>query len=109
MYTRYKLTCAKRMTISVGAIVEIEVKEEITIPKSESNTTNNYGKFYLRKSLAKRGLDQRVHTPFPDGWKGVPLIVVKNDDVAPIELREGDEIGEVFIYTQTPSNYFHLK
>ena len=97
MYKIEKLTVKNRCEIPVGGVVEIEVNEDIHIHSDLGKQC--YGQFYLRKSLAKKGLLQCVHTPFPANWKGKPLIVVKNDDVAPIELRVGDEIGCLWIFT----------
>ena len=97
MYKIEKLTVKNRCEIPVGGVVEIEVAEEVHIHSDLGKQC--YVQFYLRKSLAKKGLLQCVHSPFPANWRGKPLIVVKNDDVAPIELRVGDEIGEIWIYT----------
>ena len=93
-----KLTVKDRCSIDVGALVEIPVNEVVEVPIVKSITTMAYGEFYLRKCLAKRGLLQVVHSPFKQGFIGQPLIVVKNMDVAPIELNSGDEIGELFIW-----------
>ena len=97
-YTVHKLTVKDRCSITVDAMVELEVNEVVTIPIIKSATTMAYGKFYLRKCLAKRGLLQVVHSPFKQGFHGKPLIVVKNMDVSPIELNIGDEIGELWIW-----------
>lgn len=99
MYTRYKLTLAKRVTIPVGAVVELEVNEIVEVPKSPlGEQQRNYGMFYIRKQFAMKGLFQAVHTPFPEGFSGVPVIVVENRHVADIELLGGEELGEVWIY-----------
>ena len=97
MYKIEKLTVKNRCEIPVGAVVEIEVNEEVHIHSDLGKQC--YGQFYLRKCLAKKGLQQKVFSQFPANWKGKPLIVVKNDDVAPIELRADDEIGEIWIFT----------
>ena len=97
MYKIEKLTVKNRCEIPVDAVVEVEVNEEVHIHSDLGKQC--YGQFYLRKCLAKKGLLQCVHSPFPANWKGKPLIVVKNDDVTPIELRDGDEIGEIWIFT----------
>ena len=97
MYKIEKLTVKNRCEISVGGVVEVEVNEEVHIHGDLGKQC--YGQFYLRKCLAKKGLQQKVFSPFPANWKGKPLIVVKNDDVAPIELRAGDEIGCLWIFT----------
>ena len=97
MYKIEKLTVKNRCEIPVGAVVEVEVNEHVHIHSDLGKQC--YGQFYLRKCLAKKGLQQKVFSPFPANWKGKPLIVVKNDDVAPIELRADDEIGCLWIFT----------
>ena len=97
MYKIEKLTVKNRCEIPVGGVVEIEVSKEVYIHNDLDEQC--YGQFYLRKCLAKKGLLQCVHSPFHANWKGKPLIVVKNDDVALIELRADDEVGEIWIYT----------
>lgn len=99
MYTRFKLTLSKRVTISPNSIVELEVVQEVEVPKSPlGEQQRNYGMFYIRKQFAMKGLFQAVHTPFPEGFSGVPVIVVENRHVADIELLSGEELGEVWIY-----------
>ena len=101
MYTRYKLTLANRVTIPVGAVSELEVKEIVEVPKSPlGEQQRNYGMFYIRKQFAMKGLFQAVHTPFPEGFSGVPVIVVENRHVAHIELLSGEEIGEFWLFTE---------
>ena len=109
MYNIIKLTVKNRSTIESGSVVEIEVNEVIEVdgisPVFDSygeatGVKMPYGKFYLRKSIAKKGVIQMVHTPFPSGYKGVPLVVVKNEDVSPIELLAGEEIGELWIFNK---------
>ena len=97
MYKIEKLTVKNRCEIPVGGVVEIEVAEDVHIYSDLGKQC--YGQFYLRKCLAKKGLQQKVFSPFPANWKGKPLIVVKNDDVSPIELLVGDEIAEIWIFT----------
>ena len=92
MYTRYKLTLANRVTIPVGAVVELEVKEQLSIPN------NCYGMFFLRKYFAKLGVIQVVHSPFPSNWEGKPCVVVKNDSISDVEMFKGDDIGEVYCF-----------
>lgn len=99
MYTRYKLTLANRVTIPVGAVVELEVNEVVEVPKSPLGEQQcNYGMFYIRKQFAMKGLFQAVHTPFPEGFSGVPVIVVENRHVADIELLSGEEVGEFWLF-----------
>ena len=45
MYTRYKLTLAKRVTIPVGAVVELEVNEEVVVKKSIEVTDTTFSGF----------------------------------------------------------------
>lgn len=101
MYTRFKLTLSKRVTISPNSIVELEVKEVVEVPKSPlGEQQRNYGMFYIRKQFAMKGLFQAVHTPFPEGFKNKPVIVVENRHVADIELLSGEEIGEFWLFTE---------
>ena len=101
MYTRYKLTLANRVTIPVGAVVELEVVQEVEVPKSPlGEQQRNYGMFYIRKQFAMKGLFQAVHTPFPEGFKNKPVIVVENRHVADIELLANEELGEVWLFTE---------
>ena len=98
MYKIEKLTVKNRCEIPVGAVVEVEVNEDVHIHSDLGKQC--YGQFFPRKCLAKKGLQQKVFSPFPANWKGKPLIVVKNDDAAPIELRVCDEIGEIWVFTE---------
>ena len=101
MYTRYKLTLANRVTIPVGAVVKLEVVQEVEVPKSPlGEQQRNYGMFYIRKQFAMKGLFQAVHTPFPEGFKNKPVIVVENRQVADIELLSGEEVGEFWLFTE---------
>lgn len=103
MYIRYKLTLANRATIPVGAIVELEVNEVLEVPESPLGLHyRNYGTFHIRKQHAKKGLFQAVTTPFPEGFKGKPVIVVENRDVADIELLANEEIGEFWLFEYNP-------
>ena len=87
-----KLTVKNRCEIPVGAVVEIEVAESIVLQG------NGYATIHIRKKFAKQGLLQLVTTPLPEGnWK--PLIVVQNNGVSPIELRAGDEVASVWLFT----------
>ena len=99
MYTRYKLTLSNRVTIPVGAVVELEVLQQVEVPKSPlGEQQRNYGMFYIRKQFAMKGLFQAVHSPFPEGFNGVPVIVVENRHVADIELLQSEEIGEFWLF-----------
>ena len=99
MYTRFKLTLSKRVTISPNSIVELEVVQQVEVPKSPlGDQQRNYGMFYIRKQFAMKGLFQAVHTPFPEGFSGVPVIVVENRHVADIELLSGEEVGEFWLF-----------
>ena len=98
MYTRYKLTLSNRVTIPVGAVVGLEVVQQVEVHKSPLGEQRNYGMFYIRKQFAMKGLFQAVHTPFPEGFSGVPVIVVENRHVADIELLSGEEVGEFWLF-----------
>ena len=99
MYTRYKLTLANRVTIPVGAVVELEAVQQVEVPKSPlGEQQRNYGMFYIRKQFAMKGLFQAVHSPFPEGFVGKPTIVVENRHVADIELLQSEEIGEFWLF-----------
>ena len=101
MYTRFKLTLSKRVTISPNSIVELEVVQQVEVPKSPlGEQQRNYGMFYIRKQFAMKGLFQAVHTPFPEGFKNKPVIVVENRHIADIELLSGEEIGEFWLFTE---------
>lgn len=101
MYTRFKLTLSKRVTISPNSIVELEVVQQVEVPKSPlGEQQRNYGMFYIRKQFAMKGLFQAVHSPFPEGFSGVPVIVVENRHVADIELLSGEEVGEFWLFTE---------
>ena len=101
MYTRFKLTLSKRVTISPNSIVELEVVQQVEVPKSPlGEQQRNYGMFYIRKQFAMKGLFQAVHTPFPEGFVGKPTIVVENRHVADIELLSGEEVGEFWLFTE---------
>ena len=101
MYTRYKLTLANRVTIPVGAVVGLEVVQQAEVPKSPlGEQQRNYGMFYIRKQFAMKGLFQAVHTPFPEGFKNKPVIVVENRHVADIELLSGEEVGEFWLFEE---------
>ena len=102
MYKIEKLTVKNRCEIPVDAVVEVEVNEEVYVPISMSFVEDeyklSYATIHIRKTFAKQGLLQLVTTPLPEGvWK--PLIVVQNNGVAPIELRAGEEISSVWIFT----------
>ena len=102
MYKIEKLTVKNRCEIPVNSVVEVEVNEEVYVPISTSFVEDeyklSYATIHVRKTFAKQGLLQLVTTPFPEGfWK--PLIVVQNNGVSPIELRAGDEIASVWLFT----------
>lgn len=99
MYTRYKLTLKSRVTIPVGAVAELVVNESVEVPKSPlGEQQRNYGMFYIRKQFAMKGLFQAVHSPFPEGFSGVPDIVVENRYVSDIELLANEEVGEFWLF-----------
>lgn len=98
MYNIIKLTVKNRSTIKSGSVVDVEVNEEVVIPYVKGLGYKSYGQFFLRKSIARRGVIQMVNSPFPEGYIGKPLVVLKNDDVSDIELLAGDELGELWIF-----------
>ena len=67
VYKIEKLTVKNRCEIPVGGAVEVEVAEEVHIHSDLGKQC--YGQFYLRKCLAKKGLQQKVFSPFPANWK----------------------------------------
>lgn len=105
MYKIIPLTLKNRVEIPVGAVVSLEVNEEVVVPVNEKFTFEgedgfNYATLHLRKSIAEKGVLQSISTPFPEGYKGFPTIVVQNNHVAPIELLSGQEIASVWVFTQ---------
>ena len=100
MYKIEKLTMAERVSIPVNAVVQLNVNESLSVEASEGVITTNYATIHIRKKYASKGLLLAVTTPLPDGFNGVPVVVVQNNDVAPIELLKGDEIGSVWIFTE---------
>ena len=96
-YSVQKLTVKKRSTIKSGAVCEVEVNEQVVIPFIKAIDKKAYGQFFLRKKFAV-DLTQKILTPFPQGYSGVPLVMVKNDSVGDIELLAGEELGEVWIF-----------
>lgn len=100
MYKIEKLTMAERVSIPVGAVVQLNVNESLSVEASEHLVPTNYATIHIRKKYASKGLLLAVSTPLPDGFNGVPVVVVQNNDVAPIELLKGDEIGSVWIFTE---------
>jgi deoxycytidine triphosphate deaminase len=105
MYKIIPLTLKKRVEISVGAVVSLEVNEKVEVPHDNlveiwNNKGYNYATLHIRKSIAQKGVLQCVSTPFPEGYSDYPTIVVKNNHVAPIELLEGEEVASVWIFTE---------
>lgn len=86
-----KLTLKQRCEIQPNSSVELPISEVIKIPE------NCYGKFYLRKSLAKKGLIA-PDLPFHPNWESSEVfILVSNFGANQVELREGNEIGELWL------------
>lgn len=100
MYKIEKLTMAERVSIPVNAVVQLNVNESLSVEASERLIPTNYATIHIRKKYASKGLLLAVSTPLPESFNGVPVVVVQNNDVAPIELLKGDEIGSVWIFTQ---------
>lgn len=100
MYKIEKLTMAERVSIPVGAVVQLNVNESLSVEASERLIPTNYATIHIRKKYASKGLLLAVTTPLPESFSGIPVVVVQNNDVAPIELLRGDEIGSVWIFTE---------
>lgn len=100
MYKIEKLTMAERVSIPVGAVVQLNVNESLSVEASDGDMDSNYATIHIRKKYASKGLLLAVTTHLPDGFIGKPVVVVQNNDVAPIELLKDDEIGSVWIFTQ---------
>ena len=100
MYKIEKLTMTERVSIPVGAVVQLNVNENLSVEASESLIHTNYATIHIRKKYASKGLLLAVSTPLPDGFIGKPIVVVQNNDVAPIELLKDEEIASVWVFTQ---------
>lgn len=100
MYKIEKLTMAERVSIPVGAVVQLNVNESLSVEASERVVHTNYATIHIRKKYASKGLLLAVTTPLPESFSGIPVVVVQNNDVAPIELLKGDEVASVWIFTQ---------
>ena len=100
MYKIEKLTMAERVSIPVGAVVQLNVNESLSVEASERLIPTNYATIHIRKKYASKGLLLAVSTPLPDGFSGIPVVVVQNNDVAPIELLRGEEVASVWVFTQ---------
>ena len=100
MYKIEKLTMAERVSIPVNAVVQLNVNESLSVATSERLIHTNYATIHIRKKYASKGLLLAVTTPIPESFSGIPVVVVQNNDVAPIELLKGDEIASVWIFTE---------
>ena len=100
MYKIEKLTMAERVSIPVNAVVQLNVNESLSVEASEGVTHTNYATIHIRKKYASKGLLLAVSTPLPDGFNGIPVVVVQNNDVSPIELLKDEEIASVWVFTQ---------
>ena len=100
MYKIEKLTMAERVSIPVNAVVQLNVNESLSVEASERVVPTNYATIHIRKKYASKGLLLAVTTPLHEGFNGVPVVVVQNNDVAPIELLKGEEIVSVWIFTE---------
>ena len=101
MYKIEKLTMSERVSIPVGSVVQLNVNESLFVEASERLIPTNYATIHIRKKYASKGLLLAVSTPLPESFNGKPVVVVQNNDVAPIELLKGDEIGSVWIFTES--------
>ena len=100
MYKIEKLTMAERVSIPVNAVVQLNVNESLSVEASELLIPTNYATIHIRKKYASKGLLLAVSTPLPDGFNGKPVVVVQNNDVAPIELLKDEEIASVWVFTE---------
>ena len=100
MYKIEKLTMAERVSIPVNAVVQLNVNESLSVEASDGVIPTNYATIHIRKKYASKGLLLLVSTPLPESFNGKPVVVVQNNDVAPIELLKNDEIGSVWIFTE---------
>lgn len=100
MYKIEKLTMAERVSIPVNAVVQLNVNESLSVEASERLIPTNYATIHIRKKYASKGLLLAVTTYLPDGFNGIPVVVVQNNDVAPIELLKDEEIASVWVFTQ---------
>lgn len=85
-----KLTLKNRVEIIPQSTPILPVNEEVSIP------VGSYGKFYIRKKLAKLGLIL-ADLPFHQNQTFVPEIIVHAAGVNTVELNIGEEIGELWI------------
>ena len=100
MYKIEKLTMAERVSIPVNAVVQLNVNESLSVEASERLIPTNYATIHIRKKYASKGLLLAVSTPLPESFNGIPVVVVQNNDVAPIELLKHEEIASVWIFTE---------
>lgn len=100
MYKIEKLTMAERVSIPVNAVVQLNVNESLSVEASERLIPTNYATIHIRKKYASKGLLLAVTTPLHESFNGVPVVVVQNNDVAPIELLKHEEIASVWVFTQ---------
>lgn len=85
-----KLTSSVRVDIQPNSTVDIVVKEKVFIPEE------HYGKFFIRKRLGQKSL-LHSDSPFPPSWIGNPTITINNTGPNLVEIREGDELGELYL------------
>lgn len=98
-YNISKITLKNRVTIKPESVVSLEVNEQVDIPLIKGIDKMSWGNFYIRKSIARKGVLQACQTPFPQGFNGYPTIVVRNDSNVDIELLAGEEIGSLWIWS----------
>lgn len=83
-----KLKIKNSVTIQPGSHGEVEISTPVHVPVTQT------GILSLRKTLARQGLYTSGIT-FKQGWIGKPTIIVTNNSGSLIELKEGEEIGEI--------------
>lgn len=92
MKGRTRLTLKHSVDIRPHATVEVEVNELVEVVPAA------VGIFFIRKALGLKGVDT-PNSGFKDDWEGTnPTIVLINSGVNVVELRKGDELGELFFF-----------
>lgn len=91
-----KITIAKMVSIRPGACPNIDILEDIEIPPY------HYGEFYIRRSLAEKGLNA-PNCIFHEGWAGRPKITLAHVGANDVDLYPNQELGELHIRYDPPS------
>ena len=83
-----KLRIKENVIIQPQSHGEVEISTLVCVPIQQT------GIFSIRQSLAGKGL-YTSGTNFKQNWAGNPRIIVTNKSLNPIELKAGEEIGEI--------------